>query len=97
MRKFLFTLAVSLSFLLSQAQIDTIVTSPPLTGNVSTGTNSGITMNLHAINSINVLGFATNILAGATGYEIWYNQDSVNGPPNIDPVNGWVLHETGPI
>ncbi|MCC5917878.1 MAG: hypothetical protein JJU02_11200, partial [Cryomorphaceae bacterium] len=83
MRKLIFTLSALVTFSWMYGQQDTIVTTPPLAGNTSTSTGSGITMNLHAYNSINVLGFASNT-TGASGYEIYINTDSVDGPPTID-------------
>ncbi|MCC5916905.1 MAG: T9SS type A sorting domain-containing protein [Cryomorphaceae bacterium] len=96
MRKILITLSALLAMFTVFGQQDTIRTAPPLTGNTSTSTGSGISMNVHAYNSINILEFASNT-TGASGYEIWFSPDSVSGPPNISAAGGWVLHETGSV
>ena len=95
MKKSLLFLIGMLSVFYMNAQQDTLRTSPPLSGGTSTSTGSGISMNVEAFNAINILEFACQVGAGATGYEVWYNETAISGPPNIAAANGWVLHETG--
>lgn len=98
MKKQLLSLLTFLTVCVAYGQQDTLFTRPPLTGGVSTSTGSGISFNLTAKSaSINLLEVACQTSTATNGYEIWYNTDSVNGPPNICAANGWVMHETGTI
>ena len=93
--KKIYTAIALITALNASSQPITLATSPPLTGGTSTSTNSGITMNLHAYNDVNILAFRAQVGTSGTGYEIWYKTDSISGPPNITTANNWVMHETG--
>lgn len=92
MKKILLLFCLLTAFLSTEAQFY-VGTVPPLSGNVSTSTNSGITFQVTATASIFLDTIYCRFTNLSGDYWLWYSTTSLTGPPNIS-APAWIPLQT---
>lgn len=92
MKKILLLFCLLTAYLSTEAQFY-VGTVPPLTGNVSTSTNSGITFQVTATASVFIDTVYCRFTNLSGDYWLWYSTTSLTGPPNISAPD-WIPLQT---